>query len=108
MLEDGQPGVPTVHVNGLAGDDFAIDDDGTMYVTTHIENSVVQVAPDGTVLGDIATEQDGIIGSTAAIVARDSSGEKWLYVTNDGGLLGPPRADLMPNLSRLPLQETEQ
>ncbi|HWI74052.1 MAG TPA: hypothetical protein VNT55_18980 [Baekduia sp.] len=94
--------VAAVHAFGVPGDDFAIDDDGSTYITTHVHDSVVKVDPAGNVLGTVATATEGIVGSTAAIIVRDDEGAKWLYVTNDGGLLapaegGPPR----PNVARL-------
>lgn len=102
--ENGSAGIATVHCTGVHGDDFAIDDDGTMYVTTHIYNSIVKIAGSGTIIGAIADVSTGIIGSTAAIITRDEAGNKWLYVTNDGGLLNPADgAPIQPNVSRLRL-----
>jgi hypothetical protein len=87
------------HLNGSA-----IDDAGNMYVATHIGNSVVKVDPGGRVLGEIAGAAEGIIGSTAAIITCDDHGTKWLYVTNDGGLLIPVEGrELLPNVTRLRL-----
>ena len=42
VRDDGSAGVATVHASGVPGDDFAIDDDGSMYVTTHVHDSVVE------------------------------------------------------------------
>jgi sugar lactone lactonase YvrE len=104
VRDDGSAGVATVHASGVPGDDFAIDDDGSMYVTTHVHDSVVEIDPAGRVLGAVATAVEGIVGSTAAIIAHDDDGARWLYVTNDGGLLAPPGSEPpRPNVSRLRL-----
>ena len=43
VKDDGSAGVVEVLARDIHGDDFAIDTDGTLYVTTHVENSVVKV-----------------------------------------------------------------
>lgn len=44
---DGTLHDPQVVVQGVPADDFAIDDDGTIYLTTHIYDTIVRVDPDG-------------------------------------------------------------
>lgn len=84
----------------LNADDFAFDEDGSAYLTTHIYESVVKLdGADGkrsTVaggLGDIT-----FAGSTAAAFGRTEKDRTGLYVTTHGGMwyrneseLGPAR-----------------
>jgi sugar lactone lactonase YvrE len=66
----GVAGKPQMVVENINGDDFAIDKRGNLYVTTHVYNSVVRVAPDGKVK-IIAEGNQGVTGSTAlALDAR--------------------------------------
>lgn len=92
---NGSAGALTRVADGVPGDDFAIDTDGTAYVTTHPYNSVIAVAPNGArhVVVDRST---GAIGPTSAIIV-----DGWLYVANDGGAFaGLPTADQRPGVIR--------
>lgn len=83
---DGRAGAPVVHAEGVPTDDFALDEEGNLYATTHPFNTVVRVAPDGAqaVVVDAA---DGVVGPTAAVFGRDDDATG-LYVVTDGGVFG--------------------
>lgn len=101
-VEDGLPGQAVIHANGVGGDDFAIDEDGMLYVTTHPYNSVIRVDRNGrrTV---VATPEQGVIGPTAAAFAQ-RGGRRHLYVVTDGGLFSPiPGRPLRPAVLELEL-----
>ena len=99
---DGKVGAAQVHARGVPGDDFAIDDDGILYVTTHPYNSVIRVDRAGG-RRVIATLEQGVVGPTAAVFARGASSEtRKLYVATDGGLYNPlPDRPLRPNVVEL-------
>lgn len=92
---DGTAGSPGIHSEGIGGDDFAIDDDGTMYVTTHPFNSVVRLGTDGS-RTVIATASQGVVGPTAAALGRDPEGGRVLYVVTDGGFFTLPEDPPVP------------
>lgn len=79
-------------------DDFAFDEDGSAYLTTHVYESVVKLdAIDGkrsTVaggLGDIVCA-----GTTAAAFGRTESDRSGLYVTTHGGMSYRDQSDVGP------------
>jgi hypothetical protein len=95
ILDDVKAGEPRIVSSTLAGDDFAVAADGTIYVTTHPFNTLVRLSPGGrqTV---IAGPAQGVVGPTAAAIGADGA----LYVANDGGLFRPlpgvePRASVV-------------
>jgi sugar lactone lactonase YvrE len=75
-----------VVVQGVPADDFAIDDDGTIYLTTHIYDTIVRVDPDGrrTV---VANRDQHIVGATDCALVVGSDGRRTLYAVTDGGAL---------------------
>lgn len=80
----GKAGMPNIFVSRLPTDDFAFDERGNLYVTTHLFNSVVRVTPRG-VKTVLATEAQGVVGpSNAAFGVGPGASE--LYVVTDGGL----------------------
>lgn len=83
---DGTLRDPQVVVRGVPADDFAIDDDGTIYLTTHIYDTIVRVDPDGrrTVVAD---ERQHIVGATDCALVRGADGTETLYAVTDGGAL---------------------
>jgi len=81
LRSDGGAGEPDVVSGSLAGDDFAIAPDGSLYVTTHPFNTVVRVTPEGRQVV-VAGPRQGVVGPTAAAIGADGA----LYVTTDGGL----------------------
>jgi hypothetical protein len=87
-LPGDRPGEPVIFLDDVNLDDFAIDDDGTIYATTHIFNSVVEIKPDKE-LSIIAGAEQGLAGSTAALLDHTGNGRHILYVTTNGGLSLP-------------------
>jgi len=104
---DGKAGPAAVHAGGVPGDDFAIDDNGILYVTTHPYNSVIRVDRAGE-RRVIATPEQGVVGPTAAVFARGGvDGNRKLYVVTDGGFYNPlPERPLRPNVVELTIPGT--
>lgn len=98
---NGSAGAPAIHAEGIGGDDFAIDEDGTLYVTTHPFNTVVRIGVDGR-RAIIASAAQGMIGPTAAALGIDSSGERVLYVVTDGGMYTLPEGQPVPPPQQTP------
>lgn len=88
---------PAAHLEVIAerlvADDFAIAEDGRIFLATHTYHTVLCLYPDGR-REDVATHDDGIAGPTAVAMAPVSSSS--LYVTTTGGLLSPPRDGVEP------------
>ncbi len=86
----------TVYATGLPGDDFAFDEKGSLYLTTHPGNSVIRVDPDGkrTVIANADTK---VVGPTAAMFGVGAKDRLTLYVINDGGFVIPHK-DGAPNI----------
>ncbi|MGL4175512.1 MAG: hypothetical protein ACRCSN_05490 [Dermatophilaceae bacterium] len=88
----GRAGAPELVSEGLSGDDFDIDIDGTTYFATHPNNTVIALSPDGTtttVVGDAST---GIIGATSAEFGV-RNGTRRLFVVGDGGYFASQLTD---------------
>lgn len=84
LQADGRFGGPVVVATGIPGDDFAIGQDGSLFVTTHPYNTVVRIAPDGS-RSVIADARDNIVGATDAAFGRTPEDSDTLYVVTDGG-----------------------
>jgi hypothetical protein len=84
-----QPGSPTVFVRNANLDDFAFDKAGNLYGTTHVFNSVVKIAPDGSIT-TIAKAEEGMVGTTACAFGKSQGDCTHLYVTTNGGMSFPP------------------
>lgn len=98
--DDGRAGEPAIVSGMVAGDDFAIAPDGTLYVTTHPFNSIVRLAPRGKTVV-IAGPQQGVVGPTSATIGADGA----LYVATDGGLYRMrPGLPLNPAIVRIELK----
>ena len=82
--QDGRFGEPSVFAEGIPGDDFAIDDQGTLYITTHPFNTIVRVTQRGerTI---VATAAQGVTGATDAAFGVLPGDRDTLYVATDGG-----------------------
>jgi predicted ester cyclase len=106
--EDGSAGNPVIHATGVPTDDFTIDRAGSIYATTHVFNTVVKIAPDGS-LEVVATAEEGVIGPTSTAFGRREGDETSLYVVNDGGLfgmqIGAYSGELRPNVVRLTVSD---
>jgi sugar lactone lactonase YvrE len=88
LQTDWQPGEPEVFVQNVNMDDFAFDQKGNLYGTTHVYNSVVKITPDGTIT-TIAQIEQGMAGSTATAFGQGANAN-FLYVTTNGGMSFPP------------------
>ncbi|MBW4582728.1 MAG: gluconolactonase [Tildeniella nuda ZEHNDER 1965/U140] len=86
---DYQPGEPEIFVQNVNIDDFAFDRAGNLYGTTHVFNSVVKIAPDGSIT-TIAQADQGMTGTTAVAFGRSQGNLTHLYVTTNGGMSFPP------------------
>ncbi|MBY0507644.1 MAG: SMP-30/gluconolactonase/LRE family protein [Bryobacteraceae bacterium] len=89
IRRDGKPGAITLVSSANNLDDFALDEAGNLYGTTHVYNSVVKVAPDGTSTV-IADASSGVTGCTALAFGRLSGDRNKLYVVTNGGMSLPP------------------
>lgn len=81
---DGSLGKPSVFAEGIPGDDFAIDAQGTLYITTHPFNTIVRVTQDGQ-RRVVADATHGIVGATDAAFGVRPDDRDTLYVATDGG-----------------------
>lgn len=88
-MQGDQPGEPEIFVQNANIDDFAFDKMGNLYGTTHVFNSVVKIAPDGT-MTTIAQAEQGMAGTTAVAFGRSQGNLTHLYVTTNGGMSFPP------------------
>jgi hypothetical protein len=95
IQSDGQPGEPEVFLQPVNLDDFAFDQAGNLYGTTHIYNSVVKIAPDGSIT-TIAEAEQGTTGSTALAFGQGESDRTSLYVVTNGGMSFPLPTGLEP------------
>ncbi|MBD2568864.1 SMP-30/gluconolactonase/LRE family protein [Anabaena lutea] len=91
-----KPSEPEIFVEQTNIDDFAFDVEGNLYGATHVYNSVVKIAPDGTTT-IIAQSEQNVIGSTAVAFGQlesDAFGERSyrtaIYVVTNGGMFLPP------------------
>ena len=92
---DGEPGEPETFVQRVNLDDFAFDQAGNLYGTTHIYNSVVKITPDGR-MTTIAQAEQGIPGSTALAFGQGESDRTSIYVVTNGGMSLPLPTGLEP------------
>jgi WD40 repeat protein len=84
ILADGSAGAPSVFASGLPLDDFAFGSDGSLFLATQTDNSVIRLFPDGT-SSTIATDADGLLGDSALAFGQTPSDSKDIYVVNNGG-----------------------
>ena len=73
-----------------APDDFGIANDGTIYIPSN--GKMLKISPQG----EVSTFQEGVGGSSAAIVSRD---QHWLYWVTRGS--GPGAIRLVPKMFRV-------
>lgn len=84
ILPDGSAGTPSIYASGLPLDDFAFGGDGSLFLATQVENSVIRLFPDGT-QSIIATEADGLLGDSSLAFGRTAADAQDIYVVNNGG-----------------------
>jgi hypothetical protein len=92
-IVNGAAGTPQTLMQRIGLDDFAFDEAGVLYGTTHVYNSLVRVTPQGAV-SVIAGLAQGMAGSTAVAVAKTETGVTTLFVVTNGGLSLPPEGGL--------------
>jgi len=108
VAADGSPGDLTVAAGEVRADDFAFAASGAMYVTTHVAQTVLRLAADGT-RTTIAGPGEGAVGSTACAFGRTSQDRLSVYVTTNGGLSLPYEGKLQDaKLLRLTVGEHGQ
>jgi sugar lactone lactonase YvrE len=78
---DGTAGAIRVHATGLFCDDFAFDLQGNLYATTDPFNTLLRVAPDGTIT-PLLTAADGLDGPTSVAFGRTGADNFNLYICN--------------------------
>jgi len=83
---DGPTGVVYVVAQDLRGDDLALDQDGTLYITNHIQNTLTRLRSNGERVA-IAGPDQGMAGCTACVFHPDDP--TGLYVTTTGGMIMP-------------------
>lgn len=88
IQSDGSPGEPVGWGPTVNLDDFAFDIVGNLYGTTHVYNSVVKIAPDGTMV-TLAEAEQGMAGSTALAFGKGEGDRTAVYVVTNGGLSYP-------------------
>src|SRR5262249_16774529 len=77
---DGTAGAARTHATNIFCDDFAFDVHGSLYCGTDPFNTVVRIAPDGT-MTTILTAADGLDGPTAVLFGHKDEGFE-LFITN--------------------------
>ena len=82
--QDSRFGPLSVFAEGIPGDDFAIDEQGTLYITTHPFNTVVRVTQSGE-RSIVADATQGVTGATDAAFGVLPGDRDTLYVATDGG-----------------------
>lgn len=103
---DNTPGEPTVFVEPTNLDDFAFDQAGNLYATTHVYNSVVKIAPDSSTT-IIAGADQMVVGSTSVAFGQQPDDQTSLYVVTNGGMSFPPPGGVMPaNVVRLEIGQS--
>lgn len=90
-----EPGEPEIFVEQTNIDDFAFDVEGNLYGATHIYNSVLRITPDGSTT-IIATDEQGVIGSTSVAFGQTESDRTAIYVVMNGGMFLPPPTGVAP------------
>lgn len=96
-----EPGEPEIFLEQTNIDDFAFDVEGNLYGATHIYNSVVKIAPDGSTT-IIAQAEQGVIGSTAVAFGQTKNDLTSIYVVTNGGMFLPPPTGIVPaNIVRI-------
>jgi hypothetical protein len=90
-VEDGKAGAIHLVAENLNIDDFAFDDSGSVYLTTHVYQSVVKFdLEDGKRTRVAGGPEDRVVaGTTAAAFGRGEGDKETLYVTTTGGMSLP-------------------
>ncbi|HEY9435518.1 MAG TPA: SMP-30/gluconolactonase/LRE family protein [Blastocatellia bacterium] len=78
---DGAAGAIRVHATGVPCDDFAFDLQGNLYATTGPFNTLLRVAPDGSIT-TLLTAADELDGPTSVAFGRTGADNFNLYICN--------------------------
>jgi hypothetical protein len=106
ILADGSAGPVETVWRDVVGDDIAFGESGSLYITTHPEQSLVRIESSGK-RTTIAGPDQGMVGSTACAFGKAPGDERALYVSTDGGFLVPyENAVQDAKLVRLDLSES--
>lgn len=106
ILPDGSAGPLSVFCTELVADDFAFGASGSLYVTTHVSQTVVRIDASGA-RTTIAGPDQGVVGATACAFGTAPGDEQALYVSTDGGFIVPHENVLQDaKLVRLEVGET--
>lgn len=81
----GKPAALTVLHEDIVVDDFVVDENKTIYATTHGDD-VLKIEPNATP-ASIAGKEQGVTGSTAVQFGTTLGERKSLYIVTDGGLI---------------------
>ncbi|MBV8866298.1 MAG: DJ-1/PfpI family protein [Acidobacteriaceae bacterium] len=76
-------------------DDFAFDEKGNLYGTTHIYNNLVRIDPQRRIT-ILAGPEAGLAGSTAVAFGRTNPDATAVYVTTNGGMSLPLDGSVQP------------
>jgi hypothetical protein len=88
LQPDGCPGPLESVVRHILADDFAFGASGSLYITTHVEQTLVHLDA-ARIRTTIAGPEQGAVGTTACAFGRTADDEHALYVTTDGGFIVP-------------------
>ena len=72
----------------LRGDDLAVADDGDLFITNHVHNTLIRLSPGGERVA-VAGPQQGMAGCTACVFGTGTSDRESLFVTTTGGIVMP-------------------
>lgn len=84
---DGKAGKPEIWLEKINGDDFDFDENGNLFVTTHVYNNILKITPSGKT--SIIAETDNLIGDTALAFGRGKN-KNAIFVVTNGGVSLPP------------------
>lgn len=88
LRADGSAGPIERVWHDILGDDVAFGESGSLYVTTHLEQTLLRIDPSGK-RTTIAGPDQGTVGSTACAFGTAPGDETALYVSTDGGFVMP-------------------
>lgn len=92
---DGTAGALEVWMTNINLDDFAFDNQGNLYGTTHIFNSLVRIDPERRIT-ILAGADAGLVGTTAVAFGRTETDKLSVYVTTNGGMSKPLNGVVQP------------
>ncbi len=78
-------------------DDFAFDDEGSVYLTSHVFNSIFKITSNGARSRIAGGPDDLVVARTTAVAfGRTSADKTRLYITTNGGMKFPVNGELGP------------